>query len=1028
MYRSRYGTGDTFQGDFIGWAYQDFTAGDGNQISGTSVTISANDNGTDIGAFSTSYIVTNTAVIEAIESGVSTAKKPRTGTVLGLFSTVVKVTAHSTGNTVTLSGTPDSSFDCRLWYGYTYKWGPPANYTIPSRAIAGNFLTELNHWFVTEEEFSDGSRDAVFNSINNTIIGNTTPAAGTFTNISGTGTADFNSLTVGGISGTGDWLTTGDVTCEELILTLPGAAQNYKFTTTGTIALQIQGQSPNTDAVIQFYTTTGDAGDYVGLRFFGLGTPGSITNSESLVMQWDEPNAQYIIKTHKTGSTGVVERPLILQAGGNTGQLTLAIDGTASLAGLGFVEQVAGYDINGGSTFDKKLELRNDCTINQSLQTTDAVTFGGLTINGETVIENAYIIRPDDGFETAYAWLKDTSRNVAMGALSATNRRVLVLAPGVYTISSPPFDLDTDYLDIVALAPAMGGQRQSTDVEWDGAVNTATVNTGGHRPPPTLVTGSNSDTTISAGAVITQSASNVRLHGFGIANTQDPGSTDIDTNAESDIYASAFCITAADVSASCYSMMYFWMTGAGVWHNADQKWMRHSAYSTGDFKGKWEHCLANGHGYRCAATYDFAPEMYDCVSGGFSYAGDESTVEMKNCTLYRCKAVGHFNTAHEDAGGGVVVRSGYASFGGCRTYGCNIDSTAYLYDCEAGDKSYGMAKVCSGNFYRCIGGADCFGGYRDTAAVYGTFSGYAVDCEASRNSFGTGHASCTFAGIVARHKLPVGWWQLNNSVFVDSSGMGNDATAYGHATTASDILELDGTGDYLDIDVVAADVPAEGTILLWVNPHDNTKNDQYIFSLRTSGGERLYLRNHAGDFEVGWKATYNFDTTYNFTQDEWVQIGITWKDNDCWSWVNGTQQSTHSSGSGEIGTFNEAGIGCSCSAKTTTAYHFNGDISDVRVYDYVFLPSEIQRAYDEGKRRFAYCNNITIANDLTMKDAGNIILESTTGTKIATATTQKLGFFNATPVTQRAKADYNNWGAFGDVVDALVSLGLFDQA
>lgn len=38
------------------------------------------------------------------------------------------------------------------------------------------------------------------------------------------------------------------------------------------------------------------------------------------------------------------------------------------------------------------------------------------------------------------------------------------------------------------------------------------------------------------------------------------------------------------------------------------------------------------------------------------------------------------------------------------------------------------------------------------------------------------------------------------------------------------------------------------------------------------------------------------------------------------------------------------------------------------------------------------------------------------------------GFFGTAPVSQRLKANYNNWAALGDVVDALVALGLFDQA
>lgn len=43
-------------------------------------------------------------------------------------------------------------------------------------------------------------------------------------------------------------------------------------------------------------------------------------------------------------------------------------------------------------------------------------------------------------------------------------------------------------------------------------------------------------------------------------------------------------------------------------------------------------------------------------------------------------------------------------------------------------------------------------------------------------------------------------------------------------------------------------------------------------------------------------------------------------------------------------------------------------------------------------------------NGLTLGDAKNIIVNATTGTKIGTATTQKIGFWNATPVVQPASA------------------------
>ena len=50
---------------------------------------------------------------------------------------------------------------------------------------------------------------------------------------------------------------------------------------------------------------------------------------------------------------------------------------------------------------------------------------------------------------------------------------------------------------------------------------------------------------------------------------------------------------------------------------------------------------------------------------------------------------------------------------------------------------------------------------------------------------------------------------------------------------------------------------------------------------------------------------------------------------------------------------------------------------------------------------------ITVAQDktITLADAVNLVVNATTGTKIGTATTQKLGFWNATPVVQPASAD-----------------------
>lgn len=59
----------------------------------------------------------------------------------------------------------------------------------------------------------------------------------------------------------------------------------------------------------------------------------------------------------------------------------------------------------------------------------------------------------------------------------------------------------------------------------------------------------------------------------------------------------------------------------------------------------------------------------------------------------------------------------------------------------------------------------------------------------------------------------------------------------------------------------------------------------------------------------------------------------------------------------------------------------------------------------DGTASFTIANStgvVTYAANITMGDAKNIVVNATTGTKIGTATTQKLGFFNATPVAQQA--------------------------
>jgi hypothetical protein len=68
----------------------------------------------------------------------------------------------------------------------------------------------------------------------------------------------------------------------------------------------------------------------------------------------------------------------------------------------------------------------------------------------------------------------------------------------------------------------------------------------------------------------------------------------------------------------------------------------------------------------------------------------------------------------------------------------------------------------------------------------------------------------------------------------------------------------------------------------------------------------------------------------------------------------------------------------------------------------------------------------TVTTSLIFADAANIVANTTTGTKIGTATTQKLAFYNATPIVQGASVADASGGATIDAearaaINALIS-------
>jgi hypothetical protein len=79
---------------------------------------------------------------------------------------------------------------------------------------------------------------------------------------------------------------------------------------------------------------------------------------------------------------------------------------------------------------------------------------------------------------------------------------------------------------------------------------------------------------------------------------------------------------------------------------------------------------------------------------------------------------------------------------------------------------------------------------------------------------------------------------------------------------------------------------------------------------------------------------------------------------------------------------------------------------------------------DKFRRKSVFKGDVAAHDDITMKEAKNIVVGTATGSKIGTGVAQKLGFFDATPVVQSASADQAAAPAGGTGAEA----GAYDTA
>ncbi len=287
--------------------------------------------------------------------------------------------------------------------------------------------------------------------------------------------------------------------------------------------------------------------------------------------------------------------------------------------------------------------------------------------------KNAVCMNPGDNLITKYNWLKSSNRDGQMGALSATNRRTLILTPGKYILTAE-LELDTDYVDITGVS--------------------------GHATDSIITRGT-------GGSAVNQSASDVKLSNFTIETTGEGSGTDF-----------GFEITASDNTPSFYQNMHFIGTSTSAKKGFP-------VFGTNDLGGTWINCHATGWAWRVAANKKLKAKMFDCISW-FDEIGQYSSAFS---TWYGYQSFGG-DTAGADCSG-LFVRciTGYGGFGGCGTWGCNCSGT--FIDCMSGSNSWALQRQFTGLAIRCIAGLQSFAAGSTYDGVNAKFAGQCIDCVVS---------------------------------------------------------------------------------------------------------------------------------------------------------------------------------------------------------------------------------------------------------------------------------------------------------
>ena len=207
---------------------------------------------------------------------------------------------------------------------------------------------------------------------------------------------------------------------------------------------------------------------------------------------------------------------------------------------------------------------------------------------------------------------------------------------------------------------------------------------------------------------------------------------------------------------------------------------------------------------------------------------------------------------------------------------------------------------------------------------------------------------------------PVGHWRLDEKDGItayDESDHDNDGTLTTMDPATDWIngkfnngLSFDGSNDYVDLGDSSILQPDTLTVSLWFKTSADTATTQRLIRKRLHG----YFIHLNSSEQIGGSVSEDsthaasVGTTESYNDGIWHHVAMTYENGILELFVDGVSKGTDDAEGSGGGLYTEAGGIALGRDGNYSAYYFNGQMDEVKIYNYVLTSNQIQVDYNNG--------------------------------------------------------------------------------